>query len=93
LSGIFAFLSFFAIVYQLFLFYLYFYGISDLSNFQIQAGPGYFIGHSFLYLILGIVTLSIAWFFYTASLYNVSKYGNMIRSSYDLFRFNLLECQ
>jgi Ca2+/Na+ antiporter len=44
-----------------------------------------------IYLLLGIVALCIAWFFYTASLLNVAKYGNLIRSSYDLFRFNLLE--
>jgi hypothetical protein len=46
---------------------------------------------SIAYLLAGISALIIAWFFYTASLLNVTKYGNLIRSSYDLFRFNLLE--
>lgn len=46
---------------------------------------------SLTYLLTGIVTSAIAWFFYNASLMNVSKYGNLIRSSYDLFRFGLLE--
>jgi len=46
---------------------------------------------SIAYLLTGISSLMIAWFFYTASLLNVTKYGNLIRSSYDLFRFNLLE--
>lgn len=46
---------------------------------------------SIAYLLTGVITLIIAWFFYTASLLNVNKYGNLIRSSYDLFRFNLLE--
>ena len=46
---------------------------------------------SVAYLLTGVVTLIMAWFFYTASLLNVNKYGNLIRSSYDLFRFNLLE--
>lgn len=45
----------------------------------------------FIYLLAGVGALAIAWFFYTASLLNVTKYGNLIRSSYDLFRFNLLE--
>lgn len=44
-----------------------------------------------VYLLTGFVTLAIAWFFYNASLMNVSKYGNLIRSAYDLFRFNLLK--
>jgi hypothetical protein len=44
-----------------------------------------------IYLAVGIFALAIAWFFYTASLLNVTKYGNLIRSSYDLFRFNLLD--
>lgn len=43
------------------------------------------------YLILAPLFLGIAFFFYLASLPAVKQYGNMIRSSYDLFRFNLLE--
>ena len=46
---------------------------------------------SFIYLTGGILSFGIAWFFYSASLLNVTKYGNLIRSSYDLFRFDLLE--
>jgi len=46
---------------------------------------------SLAYALAGLATLGIAWFFYNASLLNVSKYGNLIRSTYDLFRFNLLE--
>lgn len=49
-------------------------------------------GHSgAVYLLTSIGAVALAWFFYNASLLNVSKYGNLIRSSYDLFRFNLLE--
>ena len=91
LSGIFACFSFMAVIYQLFLLYILFYGIFDLSNFSVIAEPMSFITNILLYLALGLLSLMIAWFFYTASLFNVSKYGNMIRSSYDLFRFNLIE--
>lgn len=46
---------------------------------------------SLVYFLTGLASLVIAWFFYSASLMNVSKYGNLIRSAYDLFRFNLIE--
>lgn len=43
------------------------------------------------YVTLAIVSLLIARFFYEASLFNVEKLGEMIRTTYDLHRFNLLE--
>jgi hypothetical protein len=43
------------------------------------------------YGLASLFAWGVAWFFYNASLLNVTKYGNLIRSSYDLFRFNLLE--
>jgi hypothetical protein len=46
---------------------------------------------SIIYSLTGVITLGIGWFFYSASLVNVTKYGNLIRSSYDLFRFNFIE--
>ena len=51
-------------------------------------------GHGTLaivYLVLIAISLGIARFFYEASLFNVSQFGSMIRSSYDLYRFNLLD--
>ena len=67
-----------------------FAGLSFVASFYIWLFPS--PDHSSLaYLAIGFATLAIAWFFYNASLMNVSKYGNLIRSSYDLFRFNLLE--
>ncbi len=69
-----------------------FAGLTFVASFYIWLSPATMSGHSSLvYLLTGLATLSIAWFFYNASLMNVSKYGNLIRSSYDLFRFNLLE--
>ncbi len=44
-----------------------------------------------IYLVLGSLALIIAWFFYEASLLNVSQYGSMIRTAYDLYRFDLLD--
>lgn len=44
-----------------------------------------------LYIALGILAGAAAWFFYVASLFNVSQYGHMIRTAYDLYRFNLIE--
>ncbi len=44
-----------------------------------------------LYIILTILSAIGARFFYEASLFNVEKFGEMIRTTYDLYRFNLLE--
>jgi hypothetical protein len=52
------------------------------------------IGHNVLtlvYLALAVVSLGLARFFYEASLFNVSQFGAMIRTTYDIYRFNLLE--
>lgn len=43
-----------------------------------------------LYLLVFGFFLTMALFFYNASLTTVFQYGEMIRSSYDLFRFDLL---
>lgn len=44
-----------------------------------------------LYLVLAILGGITAWIFYEASLFNVGQFGDMIRTAYDLYRFNLLE--
>jgi hypothetical protein len=43
-----------------------------------------------IYLVLGLVAIGVSWFFYRASFPLVQQYGNMIRSAFDLFRFDLL---
>jgi hypothetical protein len=91
LSAIFAALSFLASAYQFLLLYLLFYGVSDSFILVGIKEPNLYFQRIFTYFAIGILTLGVAWFFYTASLLNVTKYGNMIRSSYDLFRFNLLD--
>ncbi len=44
-----------------------------------------------IYVVLGLSALLISRLLYEASLLNVGHYGNMIRSSFDLYRFGLLE--
>jgi hypothetical protein len=44
-----------------------------------------------IYVVLAILSGMVAWFFYEASLLNVSQFGSMIRTAYDLYRFDLLE--
>lgn len=60
------------------------------------AGNQYFLqqalNNNVVFLIsLGCGSLILSLLFYQASLINVSQYGNMIRSTYDLFRFDLLK--
>lgn len=55
---------------------------------DIQAEGG---GRSaLLYLASTGVFVSIAWFFYNVSLPAARQYGNLFRSAFDLFRFDLL---
>jgi hypothetical protein len=43
-----------------------------------------------IYLVICAVMIVVSWLMYRASLPIVVQYGNMIRSSFDLFRFDLL---
>lgn len=47
--------------------------------------------HVGIYLISAILSSTVAYFFYQASLLNVSQYGSMIRTAYDLYRFDLIK--
>jgi hypothetical protein len=44
----------------------------------------------FIYLVICALGFIVSWFFYRASFPIAMQYGNMIRSSFDLFRFDLL---
>ncbi len=44
----------------------------------------------FLYLVSAISFAGSAWFFYNASLPAARQYGNLFRSAFDLFRFDLI---
>lgn len=66
-----------------------------------QPGPLYFIPITEaafvyhqrvgIYLVLGALMLGTAFIFYNATLPVARRYGNIIRSSFDLFRFKLLD--
>jgi hypothetical protein len=43
----------------------------------------------FVYVLVAVLSLGIAAVFYRAALFSVGEYGSMIRSAYDLFRFDL----
>ena len=47
-------------------------------------------GSPFLYVGGAVIFMGIAWFFYNASLPAARQYGNLFRSAFDLFRFDLL---
>ena len=60
------------------LLYKLFFGNIDFANIN--------------YLVIdAVISLVLAWFFYRASLISVGGFGYMIRSAYDLFRFDLLK--
>lgn len=44
-----------------------------------------------IYLMLAGIAVGFAFFFYEASLFNVGQFGSMIRATYDLYRFRLLD--
>ena len=44
-----------------------------------------------IYILISFLVFGVSWFFYIASLYSVSQYGNLIRSAYDLFHLDLLK--
>jgi hypothetical protein len=47
--------------------------------------------NSWFYILLSILGIFTAYIFHRASLFSVGQYGDMIRSAYDLFRFDLLK--
>lgn len=55
---------------------------------EYQQVSGLFV---LVYVLISIIIIFIAWFFYEASLLNVGQFGLMIKSSYDIYRFNLIE--
>jgi hypothetical protein len=91
LSAIFSVITFFAAGYQLLL--------SLLSNIGKQSPiyliqvdlPGYiYFQRTLMYLALGLIAILAAIIFNRASLLTVDDFGHLIRSVYDLFRFDLL---
>jgi len=74
------------------LLYLKSRGIDELLYFvPINSAIHIYQQRILIYAVMSLLALGVFWFFYTASLYNVSQYGNLIRSTYDLFHLNLLK--
>ena len=92
LSGLFSGLALLAAIYQALLLYLKSRGIDELLYFvPINSAIHIYQQRILIYAVMSLLALGVFWFFYTASLYNVSQYGNLIRSTYDLFHLNLLK--
>ena len=91
-KGIYAALAFLSALYQYLTLFMLNRGVTELLYFiPIAPIPIVYIQRAVIYLVLSVAALGVAWYFYNASLWNVSQYGNLIRSTYDLFRFDLLE--
>lgn len=67
--------------------------IAILTNTPSLYSPNWdiFFTNSFRYIFAGLLALASNWFFNKAAHFSVGDYGAMIRSSYDLFRLDLLE--
>ncbi|MFZ5857700.1 MAG: hypothetical protein ACOYZ6_12780 [Chloroflexota bacterium] len=92
LSGLFSGLALLVSVYQAVMLHLRNQGIGELLYFiPVSNTTLIYQQRIFIYLAISIMALVVFWFFYTASLYNVTQYGDLIRSTYDLFHLNLLK--
>lgn len=92
LSGLFSVLALLVSGYQAILLYLKNCGIGELLYFiPVSNTSLVYQQRIFIYLAVSIIALAVFWFFYVASLYNVTQYGDLIRSAYDLFHMNLLK--
>lgn len=92
LSGFFSGLALLTAIYQILLLYLRSRGVNELLYFiPINHAINVYQQRIVIYMVVGLMALGVFWFFYTASLYNVSQYANLIRSTYDNFHLNLLK--
>lgn len=92
LSAVFSGLSVIVIIYQYFLMQQLLSGKSFWLYFvPLAQNPIVYEDRMFVYFVVSILAIGTAWFFYQASLWNVDQYGDVIRSTYDLYRFKLLE--
>jgi hypothetical protein len=57
----------------------------------LSPDPIIYEQRTIIYLVIAGISFLLALFFYQASLWNVDQYGDMIRSTYDLYRFQLLK--
>lgn len=91
LSAFFSFLSLSAAIYQFMLAQIAINGYPSPFYFvQINLGFNVYIQRTVIYMLAVMLSLFMGFLFHKASLFIVQEYGDMIRSSYDLFRFDLL---
>jgi hypothetical protein len=92
LAGLFSGLALLVALYQALLLYLKTRGTEDLLYFiPVQDDIYIYQQRIIVYVAVSLLALVVFWFFYTTSLYNVSQYGNLIRSTYDIFHLQLLK--
>ena len=91
LSALFSVLCLVAAIYQFILAQLTLHNLpSPIYFVQIDRGIEVYSQRAFLYGAILLLSLFMAYLFHRASLFIVSEYGDIIRSTYDLFRFDLL---
>jgi hypothetical protein len=91
LTSLFIVLCIAATIYQAVLLYAKLNNLILLPSLTPTLDAGFYQEKIIIYPLLALFSSVIAWFFYEASLINVSQFGDMIRASYDLYRFKLLE--
>jgi hypothetical protein len=91
LAFIFSVLSLIACGYQALVLWARINSMRLLYFIDINLEPYVYNQRIAIYFVLAIFAIAVSWFFYEASLLNVGQYGDMIRTSYDLYRFKLLE--
>jgi hypothetical protein len=80
-----------AILYQALLALLKTYNISQLLYFvPINLAVNIYLQRVLLYIGGLFLGLALAYLFHRATLFIVSEYGDLVRSAFDLFRFDLL---
>lgn len=91
LSASFSVLCLVAAIYQFVLGqFAYTQSPSPIYFVEIDRGVEVYAQRAILYAIILVLSLFMAYLFHRASLFIVGEYGDMIRSTYDLFRFDLL---
>ena len=84
-------MSIFAAGYQYYLMRMAQQKKTQLLHFVfVESKPRVYLERTYLYGVVFVFALGLFFFFYRGSFPLVMQYGNMIRSSYDLFRMQLL---
>jgi hypothetical protein len=91
LATVFALFSLLAAVYQYLLSILPPNNQEILYSISFELGAPQYQVRAGIYVVISVIAVAVAWFFYEASLLNVGQYGDMIRSSYDIYRFKLID--